>query len=83
MRKSRYIKADQAHSTEILSIIERPVFFASLVPIPKRMNMKRLHALAARSQAEGLIARCAHFYNFVRIQLKNGLAPDENRSKAV
>lgn len=37
---------------------------------------------ASRAEVETLVAEYVHFYNYERIDLKNGLTPDEIRSKA-
>ena len=37
---------------------------------------------ATRSEAEELIAQYVHFFNFERINFKNGLYPYESNSKA-
>lgn len=36
----------------------------------------------SRTQVSELVAEYVHFYNYERINLKNGLTPDEIRSKA-
>ena len=35
-----------------------------------------------RAKVEQAVAECVPFYNFARINLKDGLAPHETRSKA-
>ena len=35
-----------------------------------------------KSEVEQLVAEYVYFYNYERINLKNGLTPDEIRSKA-
>lgn len=52
-------------------------FFGTL----KSECLYRAH-YATRSEVEELIAQYVRFYNFERINLKNGLTPYEIRSKA-
>ena len=40
-------------------------------------------SFSSRSEVEQIVAEYVHFYNYERIDLKNGLTPDEIRSKAV
>lgn len=52
-------------------------FFGTL----KTECLYRAH-FTTRADLEELVAQYVHFYNFERINLKNGLTPDEIRSKA-
>ena len=40
-------------------------------------------AFTDRTEVEQAVAEYVHFYNFERINLKNGLTPNEIRSKAM
>ena len=52
-------------------------FFGTL----KSECLYRAH-YSTRTEVEELVAQYVHFYNFERINLKNGLTPYEIRSKA-
>ena len=52
-------------------------FFGTL----KTECLYRSH-FSTKLEVEQLVAEYVHFYNYERINLKNGLTPDEIRSKA-
>jgi hypothetical protein len=56
---------------------------SSLVTDTVRDTMRPVRQKEMAADVEMAVAKYVHFYNFQRINLKNGLTPDEIRSKSV